>query len=133
MDTPVNRLYLEKLKRTTLERGWAVSSPATGAFLPPTDAWGFPKYPDRTVILPPDADLGGALEAFIRSNAAFLAETNCWLGIWVNPETKNIYLDITTGCSDLDEALRVTARLNAASRRKIIAVHNSSRDETVYL
>ena len=70
---------------------------------------------------------------FIRSSAAFLAETNGWLGTWVNPETENVYLDITTSCDDLDETLRVTARINSASRRKIIAVYTSSRDETVYL
>ena len=121
------------MKCTTLEHGWAVSSPKTGVFLPPTDAWGFPKYPDRTIILPPDADLSGALEAFIRSNAAFLAEANCWLGTWVNPETRNNYLDVTTSCSGLDEALRMVALINAASRRQIIAVYNSSRGETVYL
>ena len=121
------------MKGTTLERGWAVAKPKTGAFLPPTDAWGFPKYPDRTITLPPDADLVTALAAFIRSNALFLDEKNCWLGTWVNPETKNVYLDITTSCTDLDEALRVTARINAASRRKIIAVDNSSMGEIVYL
>ena len=80
MDTPVDRLYLERVKRTTLEHGWAVSSPLTGSFLSPTDAWGFPKYPDRTIILPPDADLVTALATFIRSNALLLNEKNCWLG-----------------------------------------------------
>ena len=133
MYTPVDPFFLEELRRTTLERGWAVLSPKTGALLPPTDAWGFPKYPDRTVILPPDADLGGALEAFIRSNTAFLVEANCWLGTWVNPKTKNVYLDVTTSCNGLDEALRMVALINAASRRQIIAVYNSSRGETVYL
>ena len=133
MDTPVNLSCLEQVKRTTLERGWAVSSPETGAFLQPTDAWGFPKYPDRTVIVPPDADLVGALEAFIRSNASLLGKANCWLGTWVHLETKHVYLDITTSWDDLDKALRVADRTNAASRRKIIAVCNSALDKTVYL
>ena len=107
--------------------------PRNRRVLAPTDAWGFPKYPDKTVVLPPDADLIGALEAFIRTNATFLRETNCWLGTWVRPETRHVYLDVTTSCSDLDKALLVAARINARSRRKMIAVYNSAREETAYL
>lgn len=74
-----------------------------------------------------------SLETFTKANAPFLKETNCWLGTWVHPGTGYVYLDVTTSCTDLHETLRAVARINAASKRKIIAVYNSSRDETVYL
>ena len=127
------RSYLERVSELTLEQGWAVSNSVTKEFLHQADAWGFPKYPDRTVILPPDADLIEALGSFIVANAVHLQEANCWLGTWVQPRTGDIYLDITTSCKDLHETLRVTARINATSKRRIIAVYNSSLDKTVYL
>lgn len=133
MDAPANPHYLEKVEALTLERGWAVSRPKTGSFLGPTDAWGFPKYPDRTVIVPPDADLAAALAAFTSANAVFLDEPNCWLGTWVHPGTGEVYLDVTTSRRALGEVLEVTAQINARSERKIIAVYNSALDETVYL
>lgn len=117
----------------TLEQGWAVSNPATEEFLRQADAWGFPKYPDRTVILRPDADLTAVLEAFIVTNTVFLQEHSCWLGTWVRPATGDVYLDVTTSCKDLNEALRVVSRINVASKRQIIALHNSRLDKTVYL
>lgn len=125
--------YLERVKALTLEQGWTVSNPDTRTFLRPTDAWGFPKYPDRTMILPPNTDLLASLETFIEANAPFLSEANCWLGTWINPSTGERYLDVTTSCGELDEAFRLTAQINAVSRRKIIAVYNSSLDKTVYL
>ncbi len=128
----MNPHFLEKVAALTLEQGWAVSNPGTGAFLQPTDAWGFPKHPDQTVILPPDADLKAALAAFVTANAALLDEPNCWLGTWVRPKTNEVYLDVTTSCRTLNEALEVTARINARSKRKIIAVYNSALDKTVY-
>ncbi len=127
------RHYLERVRELTLEQGWTVSSPVTEGFLRQADAWGFPKYPDRTVILPPDADLIAALGSFIVTNTVFLQETNCWLGTWVHPDKGDIYLNVTTSCKELGEALHTVARINAASKRNIIAVYNSSLDETVYL
>ena len=95
------------------------------------DAWGFPKYPDHTVILPPDADLIAALESFIVTVS--VQETNCWLGTWVRPETGYIYLDVTTSCEGLKATLLQVARINSVSKRQIIALHNSSLNKTVYL
>ena len=125
--------YLKKIQELTLAQGWAVSKPNTEEFLRPINAWGFPKYPDRTVILPPVIDFGLALEAFIRANTAQLEEPDCWLGTWQHPRTGDIYLDVTTSCAQLSEALELTARSNAVSKRKIIAVYNSQLDKTVYL
>ncbi len=127
------RRYLERVRELTLECGWAVSNPVTEEFLHRADAWGFPKYPDRTVILPPDADLIAALESFVVTNTVFLQEANCWLGTWVHPETGKIYLDVTTSCKGLEAALRQVTRINSVSKRQIIAIYNSSLDKTLYL
>ncbi len=127
------RHYLERVRELTLEQGWTVSSPVTEGFLRQADAWGFPKYPDRTVILPPDADLIAALGSFIVTNTVFSQETNCWLGTWVHPETGKIYLDVTTSCKGLEATLRQVAQINTVSKRQIIAIYNSSLDKTVYL
>ncbi len=51
----------------------------------------------------------------------------------MRPATSDVYLDVTTNCRGLSEALSVVSRINAASKRQIIALYNSSLDKTVYL
>ena len=125
--------FLDKVRDLTLEQGWAVSNPNTHEFLRPVNVWGFPKYPDRTVILPSDADLTASLETFIEVSALHFEESNLWLGTWKRPLTGEIYLDIATSYPELTDALAVTAHISGVSRRKIIAVYNSGLGVTVYL
>jgi hypothetical protein len=135
--TQLERYHFEKyvleVAIATLEKGGTASKLDTYQFLAPVDAWEFPKYPGKTVILPPDADLVGALKAFIGENEVYLRETGCWLGTWVNPETRECYLDITTSCRDLDEARRVARGISQREGRKIVALYNSKRKRMVYL
>lgn len=125
--------YLLDVAIATLERGGVTTRPETMAFLDALDAWGFPRHPSRTVILPPQADLLGELRAFIRRNAALLGAPECWLGTWVNPATGCCYLDITTSRADLAEAQAVARMLSAQEGRKIVALYNPLRGQTVYL
>jgi len=59
--TWLERYYFEKyileVSIATLERGGVTSKVDTYQFLNPIDAWGMPKYPDKTVILPPRANI----------------------------------------------------------------------------
>lgn len=100
---------------------------------PPVDAWEFPKYPDRTVILPGEVDLAEELKKFIAANESRLRESGCWLGTWINPQTNCFYLDITIRCEDLDEAKRLALEFSERAGRRIVALYNSWRRETVYL
>ena len=131
------RYYFEKyvleVAIATLENGGVASKLDTYQFLPPRDTWGFPKYPAKTAILPPEVDLVDELKSFILANEQFLREPDCWLGTWINPQTHYFYLDITTSCDDLDEARRTALELSARAGRKIVALYNSKRKETVYL
>jgi hypothetical protein len=97
------------------------------------DAWQFPKYPSKTIILPAETDLVEALKSFIFTNEIFLREPDCWLGTWIHPTTRCFYLDITTSCKDLDEARRLALKISAHEGRRIVAIYNSMRKETVYL
>jgi hypothetical protein len=125
--------YVLNVATATLEKGVTASKLDTYQFLAPVDAWGFPKYPGRTVILPPEADLVEALKAFITDNESALREADSWLGTWINPHTGQYYLDITTSRQDLAEA-RATARaISLREGRKIVALYNSKLDQTVYL
>lgn len=118
-----HRAYLNKMQ-LTLEQGWAVSNPYTREFLPKVGAWGFPKHPDRTVILPPTSDLVVSLATFVTANSLFFGD-DLWLGTWIYPRTGEVYLAITTSCLQF-----LTPSL---SKRQIISVYNSQLDETVYL
>lgn len=135
--TQLEQYYFEKyvleVVIATLEKGVTASKLDTYQFLAPVDAWGFPKYPDKTVILPADANLVSALKAFITENEVHLRERDCWLGTWVNPETGECYLDITTSCQDLDKARGVARAISQQAGRKIVALYNSKREQTVYL
>jgi hypothetical protein len=125
--------YVLDVAIATLEHGGVTARLDTGEFLRAADMWGFPKYPSRTAILPPASDLVGALKAFIRHNEPLLLEPKCWLGTWINPTNGCCYLDITTSCADLDEARRVAQELSARDGRKIVALYNAGRNQTIYL
>ena len=125
--------YINEVAAATREQGGVTSKPATGQLLPPVDEWGFPKYPGRTLILPPCVDLARELKRFVAENEKLLEEPNCCLGTWVNPRTLHIYVDITTSRKDLEEARRVARERSSAEGRQIVALYNSERKETEYL
>ena len=125
--------FILEVVMATFENEGAASKLDGYQLLPPVDAWQFPKYPARTVILPPEADLVEGLKNFISANEAFLREADCWLGTWIHPQTGCFYLDITTSCKDLDEARRIALEISARAGRKIVALYNSKRKEIIYL
>jgi hypothetical protein len=125
--------YIHEVTRATFEEGGTASTLDGYQRLPPIDSWQFPKYPKRTVIPPPEADLVEALKSFISANEKLLREPDCWLGTWINPHTHCFYLDITTSCNELNEAKETALEISAREGRKIVALYNSKRQETVYL
>ena len=125
--------YIRQVARMTLEQGGTASKPETGEFLPPRDSWSFPKYPQRTIILPPEADLVKGIEEFVSENEAYLKETDCWLGTWINPRTGCYYLDIATSCDDLERACGIARETSLREGRKIVALYNSKRAQIHYL
>lgn len=126
-------IYIQNVAKATFEHGGTASKLEGYELLSLMDAWQFPKYPSKTVILPPEADLVEALRSFISTNEIFLRETGCWLGTWINPQTRCFYLDITTSCNDLNQAKRIALEISAREGRRIVAIYNSMRKETVFL
>lgn len=125
--------YVLEVCIATLEQGGVTTKLDTYQFLPATEAWGVPKYPDRTVILPPQADLAQEITAFIEANRTFLKEPECWLGTWIEPDTGNCYLDVTAIYSCLEEARSEALALSQRSRRKIVALYDFKEGQTIYL
>jgi hypothetical protein len=117
----------------TLERGISASKIATYEFLGPVDAWGFPKYPGSTLILPTESDLLTGLHTFVRANRALLLEDDCWLGTWIHSQSRCYYLDISTSSPTLEEARERALALGQAQGRKIVALYNAKRSQTIYL
>lgn|GEM_PF-422919 len=136
-DAPLKRCYFERYVLdvciATMERGGVTSKINTYQFFPSTEAWGVPKYPDRTVILSPGTDLPRTLAAFIDANATSLREPDCWLGTWIDPDTGNCYLDITAIHLCLEEALREALLLSQSAQRKIVALYDFKREQPIYL
>src|SRR6516162_2605325 len=87
--------YILEVSIATLERGGVTTNPNTYQFLAPIDGWGLPKYPEKTAILPPEANIAEELIRFIQVNTKYLQESDVWLGTWINPNTKCCHLDIT--------------------------------------
>ena len=125
--------YIQDVAFATLQNGGTASKLNGNRLLPPMDVWQFPKYPGRTLILPPEANLTEELKHFILANESFLREPDCWLGTWINPKTRCFYLDITTGCADLETARQIALEISEREGRRIVAIYNSMRRETVYL
>ena len=124
---------LPKIASATFEHHGVAFKLDTCQFLPPLDVWSFPKYPGRTAILPSNVNLIDALRDFISANEHFLREPDCWLGTWIHSETHDFYLDIATGCTDLDEAKRMALEASQRDGRKIVAIYNSKQNRTIYL
>jgi hypothetical protein len=125
--------YVLDVAIATLKHGITTSNIDSYQFLEPVDAWGFPKYPGRTAIVPPEEDLVIALKSFIFDNGSYLREPDTWLGTWINPQTDHYYLDITMSYQDFDEAKRIAIEIGVKDGRRIVALYNSRRQETVYL
>ena len=136
-DTLLERYYFEKyvleVSIATLERGGVTSKVDTYQFLDSIDAWGLPKHPGRTAILPPDANLVEALAQFIEINRVRLHEPDAWLGTWIDPTTRCCYLDITVICNCLEDARREATERSQQEHRNIVAVYNFKHKQTVYL
>lgn len=125
--------YVLEVAIMTLERGISASKLTTYQFLEPVDAWGFPKYPAKTAILPPHVELWDELKRFIALNRVYLEEQDTYLGTWINPDTHYYYLDITISREDVEEARREAVARGLAEGRKVVALYNSLRDQTIYL
>jgi hypothetical protein len=118
----------------TLERGGVTSKLDTYEFISPTDeAWGLPKYPDKTAILPPGADLAQAITEFIHANEVYLREPGSWLGTWIDPSTNICYLDITAIYFRIEDAMSQATALSSKTQRKIVALYDFKREQPVYL
>jgi hypothetical protein len=129
----IHEEYILRVAAETLKNGGSASRLNAETFLPPMDVWSFPKYPSRTEILPPTVDLETELRKFVIQNESFLSEADCWLGTWINPRMGDYYLDIATGIAELSEARRAAKKASLTEGRKIVAIFNSKRNETVYL
>lgn len=130
---PKIEFLIDDIASVTLQDGGAAFKLDTCQFLPPTDVWAFPKYPSKTAIFPQAINFIEALRNFIFVNEQFLREPDCWLGTWIHPQTHEFYLDITTGCADLDKARQMAFEASQREGRKIVAIYNSHRKETIYL
>jgi hypothetical protein len=120
--------YLLDLCIVTLEQGGVTSNMLTRQLLPPIDAWCVPKYPERTLILSPGANLLLGLKEFVQRNQTALHHSETWLGTWINPFTHCCHLDVTELYPSLDEA-----RLKAQMHSQVLALYNVKHNQTVYL
>lgn len=125
--------YILEVSITTLERGGVTTKVDTHQFLAPIEAWGLPKYPDKTMILPPEANLAREIAAFIQLHEACLKEADCWLGTWIDPSTNNCYLDITAIYPCLEEARHAADLLSQRASRRIVALYDFKHEQAVYL
>ncbi len=133
----LERYYFERyvldICIATLKRGGVTSKLDTYEFLSSTEAWGLPKYPDRTAILPPGTNMAQAVTTFIETNNNQLREPNCWLGTWIDPSTDLCYLDVTTIYFCREDAMREAIALRDTTRRKIVALYDFKLEQPVYL
>lgn len=121
--------FILEISIATLEKGGVTSNLHTYQFLAPIDAWGLPKYPERTLILPPNANIAEGLHQFIEANYSDLYAP----GTWINPLTQCCHLDITEIFPSLAEARCEALKRAMPGCRSIVALYNFKHDQTVYL
>jgi hypothetical protein len=125
--------FLWEVSLATLEDGGVTCNVLTHQFLPPIDAWGLPRYPEKTLILLPGSDMFTGLCRFVTAHANALSAPDAWLGTWIHPETSCCHIDITELCSTFEEA-RTRALLQAAcTSRSILALYHFKQRQTLYV
>ena len=105
----------------------------TNKVIPPKDYWMFPKYPSKTKIVPQNIDLKLEIANFIQENNTAFFESDTYLGIWLNPKTKEYYFDVSTTINDKDQALIIAREVSIREGRNIAAIYNPQKDETIFL
>ena len=125
--------YVLEICIATIEHGGATSKLDTYCFVSATEAWGVPRHPDKTAILPPGRNLVQEIKHFIAANETYLREPNSWLGTWIDPYTGNCYLDITTIYTCLGVAVREAIALSQQAQRRIIALYDFKHAQPLYL
>jgi len=125
--------YLAEVARKTIQEGGSASKPSSCTFLPILDQWCFPKYPARTSILPATIDLVEELRTFISKNEAYLNEEDCWLGTWLNPQTGEYYLDVSTGIENQETAILAATHAGEIEGRNVVALFNPKQNKTIFL
>ena len=125
--------YLAEVARKTIQEGGSASKPSSCTFLPILDQWCFPKYPARTSILPATIDLVEELRTFILKNEAYLNEEDCWLGTWLNPQTGEYYLDVSTGIENQETAVLAATHAGEVGGRNVVALFNPKQNKTIFL
>jgi len=126
-------VYLAEVAARTIKEGGTASKPHVCEFLPVQDLWCFPKYPSKTIILPQTANILDALRRYIAQNETALNESDCWLGTWVNPQTGDFYLDVSTGIAGLEKAKRIAIQVGKQEGREIVAMFNPMQNQTIFL
>ena len=123
---------VEQIVRMTLDHGGTTADLRTMRIQPVEDAWYFPRFPERTMIVTL-TELGSSVSRFIELHREALITGGLWLGTWINPETRTCYLDLITRSADQHEAVELARRYSRDGGRKIIAICNPSRRLTVDL
>lgn len=93
----------------------------------------FPKYPSKTRILPHDKNLKRTIIEYLDTNSKWLLEPDCFLGIWLNPNSHDYYFDITTAESDENLAIQRAKQVSIMDGRNIVAIYNPLKKKTVFL
>ncbi len=123
---------IEQIVRTTLDHGGTTADLRTMRIHPAEDAWYFPRFPERTMIVALTG-LASSVSGFIEQHREALITGDLWLGTWINPESRKCYLDLITRSTDRQDALELARSYSRSGGRKIIAICNPLRRLTVDL
>jgi hypothetical protein len=130
---PQSNKYISDIVKATIDRGGATTKIDTQEFLSDIDCWVFPKYPQKTCILLPTANLVFEISKFISQNEDLFKDADWWLGTWFNPNNKQYHIDIVTIESTLEEACKMALEICNKCENKIIALYNPGLGESYYL
>lgn len=128
-----NNGFFNKVIEEIMQSGGASVDVKRQIIVQPQDYWMFPKYPSKTRIIPKTMDLKREIDKYLEDCKVQLHEKGVYFGIWLNPKTNEYYLDITMTVGEMKEAILVAKKISIDEGRKIVAIYNPLRNETVYL
>lgn len=122
---------IKEIISKAIENGGATIDLSRGAIATDIDGWLFPEFPSKTRIYLQTSKLSTQVEHFIVENEALFEQTGRFLGLWVNPQSQELYVDICCVVKDKKAALERAKAINEKSSRKILAMYNLKFDETI--
>lgn len=122
--------FIDKIYDQVRENGGVTVAYPNGVSIFNDDAWYFPIQPNSTQITDFD-NLRTQLSDFIDQNEQLLLQSGYFLGVWQDPATGKLHIDVNIRIEDTQKAVERARAISTSSDYKIKSIYNIRRDKEI--